>query len=82
VVTNFVWTGGTRVIAGEIHYLYDGMTVVQERDGSNLPRVTYTRGNDLSGSLQGAGGIGGLLARTDHSTAVPMTGPHKLLQGI
>jgi RHS repeat-associated protein len=71
VVTNFVWTGGTRVIAGEIHYLYDGMTVVQERDGSNLPRVTYTRGNDLSGSLQGAGGIGGLLARTDHSTAVP-----------
>jgi RHS repeat-associated protein len=71
VVTNFVWTGGTRVIAGEIHYLYDGMTVVQERDGSNLPRVTYTRGNDLSGSLQGAGGIGGLLARTDHSTSVP-----------
>jgi hypothetical protein len=25
----------------------------------------YTRGLDLSGSLQGAGGIGGLLARTD-----------------
>src|SRR6266481_189134 len=24
----------------------------------------YTRGNDLSGSLEGAGGIGGLLART------------------
>jgi len=29
--------------------------------------VTYTRGNDLSGDLQEAGGIGGLLARTDHS---------------
>jgi RHS repeat-associated protein len=29
--------------------------------------VSYTRGSDLSGSLQGAGGIGGLLARTDHS---------------
>src|SRR5205085_3309695 len=27
--------------------------------------VTYTRGNDLSGSVEGAGGIGGLLARTD-----------------
>src|SRR5579885_2649436 len=27
--------------------------------------VTYTRGVDLSGSPQGAGGIGGLLARTD-----------------
>lgn len=39
---------------------------IQERDVSDLPVVTYTRGNDLSGTLQGAGGIGGLLARTDH----------------
>jgi RHS repeat-associated protein len=31
----------------------------------SLATVTYTRGVDLSGSLQGAGGIGGLLARTD-----------------
>jgi RHS repeat-associated protein len=41
------------------------LTVIQERDGNNLPQVTYTRGTDLSGSMQGAGGIGGLLARTD-----------------
>ena len=32
-----------------------------------MPLVTYTRGLDMSGSLQGAGGIGGLLARTDAS---------------
>ena len=38
--------------------------MLQERDTNNLPQVTYTRGNDLSGTLQGAGGIGGLLART------------------
>src|SRR5579884_1620860 len=31
----------------------------------SLATVTYTRGVDLSGTLQGAGGIGGLLARTD-----------------
>lgn len=37
----------------------------QERDADNLPLATYTRGLDLSGSLEGAGGIGGLLARTD-----------------
>jgi RHS repeat-associated protein len=43
------------------------MLVVQERDGNNLALVSYTRGNDLSGSRQGAGGIGGLLARTDHA---------------
>lgn len=46
--------------------MYDGNLPIQERDLNNLPVVTYTRGNDLSGSLQGAGGIGGLLARTDH----------------
>jgi len=42
--------------------------VLQERDGNNLLTVTYTRGRDLSGSLQGAGGIGGLLSRTDQTT--------------
>ncbi|HEY5911153.1 MAG TPA: RHS repeat-associated core domain-containing protein [Verrucomicrobiae bacterium] len=45
-------------------YLYDGKRVIQERDGNNTPTVTYTRGKDLSGSLEGAGGIGGLLARS------------------
>jgi hypothetical protein len=32
--------------------------------GNNIPTVSYTRGHDLSGSLEGAGGIGGLLARS------------------
>jgi RHS repeat-associated protein len=45
-------------------YIYDGNRVIQERDGSNNPGVAYTRGTDLSGSLEGAGGIGGLLARS------------------
>jgi len=26
--------------------------------------ITYTRGSDMSGSLEGSGGMGGLLART------------------
>jgi hypothetical protein len=60
----FTWSGSC-VQAAEVHYIYDGMVVIQERDVNNLPTVTYTRGRDLSGSLQGAGGIGGLLARTD-----------------
>src|SRR5206468_2327262 len=37
-------------------------------DGNNLPKITLTRGPDLSGSLQGAGGIGGLLALSQLST--------------
>ena len=40
------------------------MRVIQERNASNVPTVSYTRGNDLSGSLEGAGGIGGLLGRS------------------
>ncbi len=50
----------------ERRYLYDGMQIVQERDGANQVVVSYTRGLDLSGSLAGAGGIGGLLAFSDH----------------
>jgi len=49
-------------------YIYDGNRVIQERDGSNNnPLTSYTRGADLSGSLEGAGGIGGLLARSSGS---------------
>jgi len=39
--------------------------VVEDRDANNLPSTRYTRGKDLSGTLAGAGGIGGLLASSD-----------------
>jgi RHS repeat-associated protein len=52
-------------LVGGIGYVYDGNRVIQERDLNNNPLVSYTRGNDLSGSFDGAGGIGGLLARSD-----------------
>jgi YD repeat-containing protein len=61
----FVWQSGQWLSANEVHYIYDGMLVIQERNVINVPMVTYTRGSDLNGTLQGAGGIGGLLARTD-----------------
>ena len=64
----YVWSASSWVLASEFHYLYDGALVLQERNGNNQPLVTYTRGIDCSGSLQGAGGIGGLLARADHAT--------------
>jgi RHS repeat-associated protein len=58
------WQGGSWVQTNQTEYAYEGNLVIQERDINNLPTVTYTRGKDLSGSLEGAGGIGGLLART------------------
>jgi RHS repeat-associated protein len=61
------WNGTAWVTNAVVRYVYDGNVVLQERDTNNLPLVTYTRGRDLSGSLQGAGGIGGLLARTDNT---------------
>jgi RHS repeat-associated protein len=39
--------------------------LIQERDTNNNVLVTYTRGLDLGGGLQNAGGVGGLLGRTD-----------------
>jgi RHS repeat-associated protein len=55
----------TWVVVGGIDYVYDGNRVIQERDFYTNPLVSYTRGNDLSGTFEGAGGIGGLLARSD-----------------
>jgi RHS repeat-associated protein len=64
---DYTWNGSAWVTNTSVFYLYDGNVVLQERNANNLPAVTYTRGRDLSGTLQGAGGIGGLLARTDNS---------------
>jgi RHS repeat-associated protein len=58
------WQSGAWVRTNQVYYVYDGNEVIQERDVNNLPTTTYTRGRDLSGSLEGAGGIGGLLSMT------------------
>jgi RHS repeat-associated protein len=68
----YVWVSGGAGPLGptgwtlnrETHYIYDGKRVIQDRDSNNTPTVSYTRGSDLSGSMEGAGGIGGLLARS------------------
>ncbi len=70
VAKDYGWSGGGWTKTNETRYVYDRMAILQERDGSNAVKVTYSRGLDLSGSFQGAGGIGGLLARTDASGSV------------
>jgi len=49
-------------LASTTRYLYDGLLPIAELDASNAVTRTITRGTDLSGSMQGAGGIGGILA--------------------
>jgi RHS repeat-associated protein len=65
ITIDFAWQSGAWVLTNEVYYVYDERLIIQERDTNSNPLVTYTRGLDLSGSLQGAGGISGLLARTD-----------------
>ena len=48
-------------------YVYDGWRLVAELNGNTVLR-SYAWGKDLSGSLDGAGGVGGLVAQTDHTT--------------
>jgi len=69
IARDFIWQGGAWVFTNETHYIYDGLLLVQERDTNNNSLVTYTRGLDFSGSLHLAGGIGGLLARTDTNSS-------------
>ena len=58
-------------------FLYDGWNLIQEFQSSTIPPFHsstnfYVWGLDLSGSLQGAGGVGGLLAVVKNSaTYIP-----------
>lgn len=66
-VINYAYDALSRRIRKKIgsatadHYLYDGWNVIVEYAGFSLSK-TYIWGMDLSGSMQGAGGVGGLLA--------------------
>lgn len=56
------WNGSGWSIILSNRFLYDGWNVVAELNATNNSRIrTYLWGNDLSCSLQGAGGVGGLL---------------------
>ena len=71
IVKDYEYSGGSYTLRSETRYVYDGMLLLQERNSSGHPLVTYSRGRDLSGSFESAGGIGGLLARTAHATGSP-----------
>ena len=59
------FTSGSWSLTSSTSYIYDGWNLVKEQSTiNNQPSTSfYVWGLDLSGSLQGAGGIGGLLAR-------------------
>jgi RHS repeat-associated protein len=67
---DYAWQSAAWALTNEVRYVYDGMVVLQELDSNNVAQVAYTRGLDFSGSIQGGGGIGGLLARTDANGSI------------
>src|SRR6185436_4122736 len=55
------WNGSAYVAQSTNKFLYDGWNLVAELSGTNGLIRSYIWGLDLSGSMQGAGGVGGLL---------------------
>ena len=62
VATN---SGSAYVVQYTNKFFYDGWNLVAELTPNNSLIRSYVWGNDLSGSIQGAGGVGGLLMVKD-----------------
>jgi RHS repeat-associated protein len=62
------WNEGAWTLASHTLFLYDGWNMIAELDELNghAPVRTYAWGTDLSGTMQGAGGVGGLLFANSH----------------
>jgi RHS repeat-associated protein len=58
------WNGSAYVAQSTNRFVYDGWNLVGILDGGNNLLYSFQWGTDLSGSFQGAGGVGGLLSMT------------------
>lgn len=70
---SYFWDTSHWSLATSHSFLYDGWNMIRELQYSNIPSFhsstnSYVWGLDLSGSLQGAGGVGGLLAVAQDGT--------------
>lgn len=66
-IQKLVATNGIAISTNK--FLYDGWNLVAELKPDNTRLRTYVWGTDLSGSLQGAGGVGGLLEESYYGTS-------------
>ena len=64
VWNNPTWSGNP---TNDVRYVYDGWNLLASLNPASSVRQAYLWGLDLSGTMQGAGGVGGLLAITDAS---------------
>jgi RHS repeat-associated protein len=66
----YAWNGTNYVAQATNKFIWDEWNVLAELDHTNGLIRAYVWGMDLSGSLQGAGGVGGLLAVNATSNGV------------
>jgi RHS repeat-associated protein len=74
VTTTYAYDAQSRRIAkttgtNNTLYVYDAWNCIAEYSGTILSK-SHLWGTDLSGSMQGVGGVGGLLLSTDHSALI------------
>src|SRR5207244_5342445 len=70
--TTYDGSSGSYVVTEDFKFVNDGWRCIAELNATNNALVrSYVWGFDLSGTMDGAGGIGGLLAVTD-----PAQGTH------
>ena len=67
VVSN--WTGSAWAKLSEQRFVYDGWNLLAICDSSSAIQYSFHWGTDLSGTMQGAGGVGGLISMTVHTGA-------------
>ncbi|NLE68043.1 MAG: hypothetical protein GX608_11530 [Lentisphaerae bacterium] len=66
----YAWDSESWILTSDSRFLYDGWNLIRDlQPTAPSPQTNfYVWGLDLSGSLQGAGGIGGLLSATFNAT--------------
>ena len=64
----YTWNTGNSAydLTSQSIFAYDGWNLLAVLDGNQNPHTSFNWGLDLSGSEQGAGGVGGLLMATSH----------------
>jgi RHS repeat-associated protein len=76
IAKNYYATAGGTTPFLTYKFVYDGWNLVAILDGSSALVRSFTWGLDLSGSEQGAGGVGGLLFVRDQSTISSQPSTH------
>jgi RHS repeat-associated protein len=67
------WTGTGWAPIGAKRFFFDGWKLIGQLDEVKGIRLSFVWGRDLSGSAQGAGGVGGLVALIVHNGSVAGT---------